>query len=268
MDRHSEIVRAGRATVTEDVLHDITQRTVTGVLSGAEIKHTFFDAQRLNWHAMAVLERDMAGRGALVSINQRLDRIRPVLAGCGKHPLTDYFRLQAVRDTALELHGLEIAVALFTPDKAPAVRQQIRAVQSRLQQCTAQAEGRIKLHVDVNGLQDGPADALASRLNEALHQAGLQTSDRPGAQNLHVLVRIRTEKQVGGVTIYKVASGAVYEFKENGSVVATGEITPGNHTAVRAGSEQAALKVSMERLQGLLVAAIARDVTAGSTPAP
>ena len=118
-EQDTSVERNGRL-LTQNVRIQTTRRVVTGLLSGVEIKEAYFDERALNWHALAVLDRRQAGRGALEAIAQRIRKGRAVLASEGHGPAQRYLVLRGLDTMLEEMDRLAVAVALLPRRSRPA----------------------------------------------------------------------------------------------------------------------------------------------------
>lgn len=260
VEQHDATVMRNEKELVQSVTHQQTRREVTGLLSGVEIKEIFFDARALQWHAMAVLERAKAARGALEAVDRRLSKGQGILEQ-KKLPLADYLDLRSLGMTVDELERLVIAVALFSPARSDAVKARVEAFKDGLgKRLTAAGKG-VAVRVVVTG-QGGTAEkALLEDVERLLKEHGIRTGAETSNQVLDVTISIRSETQHGTVRLYNVESGARYVFREGAQELAGGEVEAGDDTASRSDLAERARERSIEKLRSKLTRVVAAELS-------
>jgi hypothetical protein len=243
-DIDTEVVKNGRSLVQNVRLRN-TQRRVTGLLSGVEIAEVYFDEDALNWHALAVLDRAQAGRGAVQALSQRLRDGEQMLDETTTSSLADYFKLLAALKPLEEIHRLVMAVRLFAPRQAPALQERVDAYADALQAELATMQQQAVMVV----VEPPGADAVVRDwITGALAELGLKGSARDEPWRLSVEVTWQEQRQVGRVRLYESEAGLAYRFVQDKEVILSGSVAPAASIKVRMGSPEKARQRSLERL--------------------
>ena len=255
-DLDTSVERNGRL-LTQSVRIQRTQRVVTGLLSGAEIKEVYFDPRALNWHALAVLDRAAAGRGAVEAIQRRLREGRAVLAAESGGPLARFLALRRLEGGVDDLEQLAMAVAMFAPPLLGSARSDIEAYKARLQLRLADAAPRatVRVVLEGDGLREG-AEAFTAPLVRVLQDAGFRAGGDNAGGVLTVTVSCRDELQVGSARVYRCTAGARFSLLDGDAPLVEGAVPAGDKTASRAGDRAAARRRSLERLGVVLPPAL------------
>ena len=233
----------------QNVRIQTTKRVVTGILSGVEIKHVYFDERSLNWHTVALLDRSKAGAGAAEAVAQRLARGRTVLDGLGAGPISDLIALRRLDRMTTELDRLAVALAIFAPSRKAAATTQIKTFKSAVaaQRETARAAARIRVVMRSDPAAPLPP-ALRAAAVRALEEVGLNVATDQAAGEFHVTVKTKTVTQVGAMRIFEVSSGATFKLIERGRTVMQGRVPIDPLSASRSNAEHLSRTRSLNRL--------------------
>lgn len=256
-DYDTSVERNGRL-LEQSVRIQTTKRVVTGMLSGVEIKRTYYDERALNWHALAVLNRTRAGAGAAEAVAQRLAQGRDVLTGLGRGPVHDLVALRRLDRMITELDRLAVALAIFAPSRKGEAKRQIESFKDDVsaQRDTALAGATLRISLRSASAKRLPA-SLREAASKALRRAGFTVVDANAAGELQVQVEVKTSTQVGSMRIYEVASGSSFKLVEKGKTILEGAVPAGPASSSRSSSEQLSRTRSLARLAARLEAGVA-----------
>jgi len=262
LEMHDSEVRKNGRSLVQNVTYQTTKRVVSGVLSGTEIKETYYDRRTMTWHALAVLERVKAGRGTMAAVEQRIGKAEQLFDAMGNpDSLADYVALRGLEGTLRELDWLALAVAMFTPNRKAAVKAGTDAVKQRCRALLEAAAPRVAVFVAVEA-DDGtaPPKEIARALARVLKGVGIPTTEKRGAQRLHVAIALAKDKQVGAVRLTRVTSGCRYTLQDGDHELVRGRIKQGPATSSRASSYQVSRSKSLAKLRDALVVRLGRDL--------
>jgi hypothetical protein len=238
--------RDGRERV-DSVRRQTTRRVVTGLLSGVEVREVVFDPRSLNWHALAVLDRRQAGTGAVAAVERKARQVRENLERETAGPVDRFLALESLESVTEDLERLAVAVALFAPASAGAVRQQVDQAVGAVARERARVREAAAVRLELTGEAADGREALLQAARDALEQAGL--SVRPDAAAVcRIGVKVEARVQMGQMRIVAASAGAWFELEEGGRSLLQGEVAADPAHAVRAAQREQAVARAVDGL--------------------
>ncbi len=263
--QETEVEFQGKRSVQE-VTYRHTERIVSSLLRGMEVKESYFDPATFNWYAYAVLDRAEAGSLMLQNLQAEIQAIRRQVNNAPQKPLASYLHNLRLQNQALRLNNqLMQAFAFLSTNKIESLQIQVQAIllqlSERLQVQKEKVVVAVKVIMPDNYEFNNQKNELLRRLVQLLEKTGIPVAVNTDFDaHLTAHITLHLEELKGSVNLIRAQSRADFVLVEGQDILLQGDMNPRAETSARTLTREQAAVSSLRKLVPLFLQYVEKDL--------